>query len=167
MDYTFRKVDTSNINDVARVFNETRKSLVKPTFFLRNFFGQSSEGFIGYLAYDTFNHPVSQPGLLIVNLKIRQQVVKAALCVDAVTLLEHQKRGLFSLTMKKNLAEINPNLEIIFRLPKRFILERLIKKEGYCHIDDFYLFKLRVKPMLPLVKLFNRFNLIKTRNWLF
>lgn len=157
MSYTIKRIGKENLDDVVKVFNNTRGTNVKKSFFEKKYITPWSEDFISVIAYyneEPVSHSVATP--FTINILNNHKVV-AGQVGDTVTVKTHQRQGLFK-NVNAKLCEISENsgIEFLFRFPNPNTFNGLINHLNYRHIDSFYSFIFKAKTFLPILKILNK-----------
>jgi hypothetical protein len=159
MTYFLKQISKNEIKDLAQVFNNTRKTKIKPSYFIRKYNALGDGSFISVIAY--YNQiPVSHSACLPFSIvKSDQTLLKSAIFVDTATVKDHQKKGLFLKTNLK-LTEIakKQNFDLLFHFPNNKTFGGLSKHLERQHISDFYSFIIKTKTIFPVLKLLNKLN---------
>lgn len=168
MSYTFRKVTNNNIGDVARAFNKTRGTQKPASYFQAKFKSPIDAEYIGCLVYDENNEPVTHAGIIPRMMNYEGERFVVGMCIDTVTVVEHQRRGLFKAATEYVIEEAaKAGLQLLFRFPNPNTYKGLMKHLNFDHTTDFYLFNIKTACIFPMVKVLNKFSLWKLRHLYF
>jgi|LakMenEpi03Aug12_release.lakeMendotaPanAssembly.Ray.scaffolds.fasta_scaffold562450_2 GNAT superfamily N-acetyltransferase len=166
MTYIFKKVSIRDIEDIATVFNNTRGTNRPARYFLDKFQTPSEKEYMGVVAYDEKGNPVCHTAMIPLPFIYKGEKILAAVSGDTVTIPAHQRKGLFKEASLKLLDYAREDgVQLIFRIPNPTTFQGLMNHLDYHHIGDFYGFTISVKPYFPIIKFFNRFKLLKLRNF--
>ena len=143
--YTFRKLTEALIPDVYIVFKSASKKNISIDKFRKKYNTlYTTEYAIGFLAYDSNNHPVAFFCVIPCYIFYNNKKYLVAQAVDAVTNPKHMRKGLFSklVQLTTDLAQ-EIGVEFIFGTPNELSFPPFINKLGWDH--NGYMYKIQKK----------------------
>lgn len=166
MSIRFQRVGKDDFRDVARVFNESRGTVVPKEFFKRKFTSPTDVSYIGVMAYAEGGQPVCHVGIVPLWMSFKGQRILAGTFADTVTHPDYRRQGIFKEASDRLHAEaLQQGVKLVFRLPNPTTYNGLVKHLGYTHVDDMYEFSFAVSSAPPVLKFMEKFRLDGLKRW--
>ena len=158
-EYNIKRLDKDRLKDLDHLSKSVYGKAVEKQYYFRKYnTGFTGIEYIGYIAYNSLNIPVSFYGVLPCFIQFNGKIILSAQSADTMTHPDHRNKGLFvELAMATfNLCKEN-GIGLVFGFPNQNSLHGFVYKLGWTITENMTRFSIPVRTF-PFASFFKYFR---------